>query len=208
MSVAKDLEVWTAQTLCDTGILLSLVAFLLHAGRPYFDRILARFTLRVASDLWHMAYVVARDGSLFGAALLGFLTLNLDLMADIKIGLPFVPLGTVAMASALFVKVFSNTEDINRSHLGMVGLVASAAALNVLGYVLVMEGPGPEYAASRAAFWVFMQGLRSNQNPELAMATFTLAMGLLVALGVAAFARAFHLLHRSASHGSHAKTEP
>lgn len=208
MPIAKDLEVWTAQTLCDMGILLSLVAFLLHAGRPYFDRILARFTLRVASDLWHMAYIVARDGSLFAAALLGFLTLNPDLMADIKVGLPFIPLGTVALACALFVKVFRNTEDLNRWHLRMVGLVGAGAALNVLGYVLVMEGPGSEYAASKAAFWTFLQGLRSNRNPELAMATFTVAMGLLGILGVAAFVLSFSLLRRSAPHASSAKTDP
>jgi hypothetical protein len=57
-------------------------------------------------------YVLLRDGTLFVAVLLGFWTLNLDLMADIKIGLPFVPLGTVALAAALLLKVLHNTEDV------------------------------------------------------------------------------------------------
>src|SRR6266567_9409964 len=114
MTNAKALEIWTAQTVCDIGILLSIVSFCLHIGRPYFERILTRFTLRVAADLWWVAYVILRDGTLFLALLCGLLNLNMDLMADIKIGLPFVPFGTVLLAAALVGKVFWNTEDLNR----------------------------------------------------------------------------------------------
>lgn len=64
MTTAKALEIWTAQTLCDIGILLSIVSFCLHIGRPYFERILSRFTLRVAADLWWIVYVCLRDGSI------------------------------------------------------------------------------------------------------------------------------------------------
>jgi hypothetical protein len=64
-STGKALEVWTAQTVCDLGILLSIVSFLLHIGRPYFDRILSRFSLRVAADIWWIVYIVLRDGTLF-----------------------------------------------------------------------------------------------------------------------------------------------
>ena len=78
VSAGKTLEVWTAQSVCDLGILLSLVSFLLHVGRPYFDRILGRLTLRVAADLWWLLYVVLRDGTLFLAALAGYFSLNLD----------------------------------------------------------------------------------------------------------------------------------
>ena len=47
MPNVKTLEIWTAQTLCDVGILLSIVSLLLHLGRPNFERILGRLTLRV-----------------------------------------------------------------------------------------------------------------------------------------------------------------
>ena len=208
MSVSKDLEVWTAQTLCDTGILLSVVAWLLHLGRPYFERLLSRFSLRVAGDLWWLLYVLARDGSLLGAALLGLLTLNLDLMADIKVGLPFVPFGTVTCFAALLAKVFANAEDLNRAHLRVFYLVSLAGGLNLLGYVFVMEAPGPEYALSRSAFWAFMSGLRSNQNPGLAAWTFHLAAGLLALLGIGAFVRTARLLHRRVSDGSRSSAEP
>ncbi|HEV8538656.1 MAG TPA: hypothetical protein VGR15_06995 [Bacteroidota bacterium] len=184
MSTYKALEVWTAQTLCDVGILLSIVSFLFHIARPYFDRILNRFTLRVAADFWWVAYVILRDGSLLLALTLGFLSLNLDLMADIKVGLPFVPLGTVALAGALAIKVFRNSEDVNKSFRYSTYLVALAALLNTLGFVFVMEGPGDEYAAASTSFWQTMHSWRSNANPELATFTFYVSISLLAAIVV------------------------
>lgn len=106
MSTAKALEIWTAQSLCDIGILLSILSFCLHIGRPYFERILGRFTLRVAADLWWVVYIALRDGSLFLALLFGLLNLNMDLMADIKIGLPFVPSGLSSLRVPWFGRSF------------------------------------------------------------------------------------------------------
>jgi hypothetical protein len=183
MPVAKSLEIWTAQTLCDIGILLSIISFLLHIGRPYFERILGRLTLRVAADLWWLVYVVLRDGTLFFAVLLGFFTLNLDLMADIKIGLPFVPLGTVALCVALVIKVFRNSEDLNKSFLLSTYWIILGAFLNTIGYVLIMEAPGNEYAVSKTVFWSTLHSWRSNENPELAAGTFYLSFVLLLIVG-------------------------
>jgi uncharacterized protein (UPF0333 family) len=198
MGNAKALEIWTAQTLCNVGVLLSMVSFLLHIGRPYFDRILSRLTLRVAADLWWLTYVVLRDGSLFVALVCGVFCLNLDLMADIKIGLPFVPLGTVALAGAVLVKVFRNAEDINKSFRLSLFLVALGALLNTIGYVLVMEAPGAEYAAAKTGFWQMMAALRSNQNTALAEITFYLAFAMLLALGAAAMLMAARYYGRAA----------
>ena len=182
MSNFKSLEVWTAQTICDVGILLSIISFLLHIGRPYFDRIISRFTLRVAADLWWIVYIILRDGTLFISVLFGFLNLNLDLMADVKIGLPFVPLGTVALAASLSIKIFRNTEDINKSFRISTYLVMLGAFLNTIGYVLVMEAPGNEYSIATTAFWETMRSWRSNANPELATITFYVAFALLLSI--------------------------
>lgn len=179
MTTAKALEVWTAQTLCDVGILLSIFSFLLHIGRPYFDRILGRMTLRVAADIWWLGYVVLRDGSLLLAVFFGFFCLNLDLMADIKIGLPFCPLATVALASALAMKVFRNAEDVGKDFIRCTALVAAGALLNTIGFVMVMEAPGDEYAAANSVFWQTMRACRSNANPVLATYTFWIAFSLL-----------------------------
>lgn len=193
MTNAKALEIWTAQTICDVGILLSILSFCLHVGRPYFERILSRFTLRVAADLWWVAYVILRDGSLFVALLFGLLNLNMDLMADIKIGLPFIPFGTVLLAAALVTKVFWNTEDVNRGFRVSTCLVAAGALLNTLGYVLVMECPGEEYADAKTTFWKTMESWRSNANPPLAAATFYISFSALALIAAVAFVKAVRL---------------
>ncbi len=198
MTNAKALEIWTAQTLCDIGILLSILSFCLHIGRPYFERIMSRFTLRVAADLWWVVYVALRDGSLFFALLFGILNLNMDLMADIKIGLPFVPMGTVILAAALVWKVFKNTEDLNLAFRIGTWLVAIGSLLNTLGYVLVMEAPGDEYAAAKTGFWQTMVSWRSNANPELAAVTFYACFSALAIIAGVAFVMAIRVYSRSA----------
>lgn len=198
MALAKELEVFAAQTTCDIGILLSILSFALHIGRPYFDRILGRFTLKVAADIWWEIYIILRDGSLFIAVLLGFLSLNPDLMADIKIGLPFVPLGTVALTMALMSKLFRNAEDVNRSYIRTVYWVTLGAFLNVFGYVFIMEAPGEEYASAQSAFWKLMVSLRSTQNAPLAMTTFYVAFGLMALIALVATARAIKVLKKTA----------
>lgn len=196
MSNFKSLEIWTAQTLCDIGILLSVISFLLHIGRPYFDRIISRFTLRVAADLWWIVYIVLRDGTLFFSVLLGFSNLNLDLMADVKIGLPFVPLGTVALAAALLIKIFRNTEDINKFFRISTYLVMLGAFLNTIGYVFVMEAPGDEYAIAKTTFWETMRSWRSNANPELATITFYIAIALLFSIVTIAALKAMYIYRK------------
>ena len=190
MTTAKALEIWSAQSVCDIGIFLSIVSCMLHIGRPYFERILNRLTLRVGADLWWLTYIVLRDGTLFGALIAGLFHLNLDIMADIKVGLPFVPFGTVALAAALLIKVFRNAEDINFSYRASLWLVSLGALLNTVGYVLVFEGPGDEYEAAKTAFWETMDHWRSNHNPALATVTFYIAFTLLVLLAVIAFVMA------------------
>ncbi|MDR3667336.1 MAG: hypothetical protein P4L35_10880, partial [Ignavibacteriaceae bacterium] len=130
MNNYKALEVWSAQSILDLGILFSIISALLHIGRPYFERILSRMTLRVAADLWWLAYVVLRDGLLFLAVLFIFLNTNLDLMADIKIALPFVPFGMVLLIIALLIKVFGNTEDVNKLSIFNNYLITAGALLN------------------------------------------------------------------------------
>jgi len=186
VTTLKSLEIWTGQAVCDAAIALSVVACLLHLARPYFERIRARLTLRVAADLWWLSYVVLRDGALFLSAVAGLWVLNLDLMADIKIGLPFVPLATVVTCATLLWKIFDRAGDARRAHRVGVALTTCAAALNAIGYAIVMEGPGEEYRAAGSQFWRAMIALRSNRNPDLATTTFYVSAALLIALGVIA----------------------
>jgi len=169
------------------GILFSIISALLHIGRPYFERILSRMTLRVAADMWWLIYIILRDGLLFFSVLFIFVNVNLDLMADIKVGLPFVPFGMVVLVIALVIKVFRNTEDFNKLARNNNYIIAAGAFLNFLGYLLVMEAPGDEYAASKQPFWMFMKSLRSNLNPWLSTVVFYVTYGLLIIIFAFAF---------------------
>ena len=181
MNTNKALEIWTAQTLLDLGILFSIISALLHIGRPYFERILSRMTLRVAADMWWLIYVILRDGLLFFSVLFIFFNVNLDLMADIKVGLPFVPFGMVVLVIALVIKVFRNTEDFNKLAKINNYIISFGALLIMLGYVLVMEAPGDEYSAAKEPFWMFMKSLRSNLNPSLSTVVFYITFAMLIA---------------------------
>ncbi|AFN74028.1 hypothetical protein MROS_0786 [Melioribacter roseus P3M-2] len=194
MNAYKALEIWTAQTLLDLGILFSIISAFLHIGRPYFERILSRMTLRVAADLWWLIYIILRDGLLFFSVLFIFLNVNLDLMADIKIGLPFVPFGMVVLVISLIIKVFRNTEDYNKLSKINNYIIAFGAFLNFIGYVLVMEAPGDEYPAAKQPFWQTTKSLRSNLNPELSTVVFYITFVLLILTFTAAlyyFSRQF-----------------
>lgn len=197
MPLHKSLEIWSAQTLADIGIIFSIFAFFLYIGRPYFERILSRLPLRVAADLWWIVYILLREGSLLLSFLIGFFTLNLDLMADIKIGLPFVPFGTVSLAAALFTKVFFNAEDLNKHYVRTTFWVTAAAFLNTIGYVLIMEAPGDEYAAAQNVFWQTLKSWRSNANPELSTITFYITFPLLLIITFAAVVKIFRTFSKS-----------
>ena len=196
MTTYKSLEIWTAQTILNLGILFSIISALLHIGRPYFERILSRMTLRVAADVWWLLYIIIKDGLLFISVLLIFLNMNLDLMADIKIGLPFVPLGMMLLIISLIIKVFRNTEDINKLSRINNYIISAGALLNMLGYILVMEAPGDEYAASQQSFWILMKSWRSNINPLLSTIVFYVTFAILIITFVVAlslFAKQFRV---------------
>jgi hypothetical protein len=200
MTNLKSLEIWMVQNFADAGIMFSVMSLLLHIGRSYFERILSRLTLRVAADIWWLLYVVLRDTTLFLAVLFGFFHFNLDIMADIKVGLPFVPLGTAVLAVALLLKVFYNSEDLTTAYKISTALVAIGAMLNVIGFTFVMEGPGEEYAVAKTPFWQKMMSLRSDFNPRLATITFYALMPVMTVIVVVACVKAFQLVRADVKH--------
>ncbi len=197
MPVHKSLEIWAVQTICNIGIILSILSFLLHISRPYFERLLDRLTLRVAADLWWIVYIFLRDGSLLFSFLIGFFTLNLDLMADIKIGLPFVPLSTIAMAVALVAKIFHNNENLNKQYVRITVWVMAGAVLNTIGFVFVMEAPGSEYSAAQNLFWQTLKSWRSNENPDLSTITFYISFSLIIIIMIYAVVKVFRAFNRA-----------
>jgi hypothetical protein len=198
--IVKALEVWTLQNLCDLAILAGFAVLTLVAGRAYLERLKARLTLRAASEVWEAGTDLLIDILLAAIALVALLLTNMDIMADIKIGLPFVPVAFVLMTAALVVRLYHGGSVVgSKAWVVTLALLAVACLANWFGFTFVMEGAGDEYLGlhpEAAGFWSGLEHLRSNKNPELAMATFRwtgpallLLLGWAVLMGVVRTAR-------------------
>ena len=186
--IAKALEVWSLQTIADLSVVVALLALGLALIRRYVRQTAARLTLRVSVEVWDAAWVLLTDVALAAAVLLGFLVLNPDIMADIKIAVPFLPLATVLLAVALVLRLLHGGHvPGSRTGRAALHLMGAAVLLDVVGYVLVMEAPSGEYLELHPSpFWTWVKThLRSNALPhglELAHGTFTVCFLLLVAV--------------------------
>ncbi|NOY23061.1 MAG: hypothetical protein GXO70_06090 [Acidobacteria bacterium] len=194
--IAKGLEVWTLQTLVNVSIMVGFFALGLAIAQGYFASLRERLTLRVSIELWDVILVLLTDMFLVIVVLLGFLVLNPDIMADIKIALPFVPLGTVLFAVALVIRLFYGGHRAGSPHFRLaLWLMFLASFVQAVGFSLIMEAPSTEYLALHpSSFWDFVKThLRSNASPhglELAQWTFWILFPILMAVFVWGFARA------------------
>ncbi len=191
--ITKALEVWTLQNLLNFSILLGILALGLAMVRPYLAALERRLTLRVSIEIWQVLTVLAVDLILAVVVLAGFAVLNPDIMADIKVAVPFVPLAVVLFALALYLRLFRGGHDTaSKAYKGALWAMFAANLLNLLGFTLVMEAPSGEYLAIHPSpFWTFVKThLRSNAAPhglELAQVTFYVCFPLLVLLFLLAF---------------------
>lgn len=173
--VAKALEVWTLQNLYNVTIMLGILALGVAPVQPYLDALEKKLTLRVSTELWAIFTVAVVDILLVIVVLVGFMVLNPDIMADIKIAIPFGPLATVLFAAALMLRLFhGGHEPASRPFMNALWLMFAANVVAVIGFTFVMEAPAGEYLATHPSpFWTFLKTrLRSNANLELAQWTF------------------------------------
>ena len=199
--IAKGLEVWTLQTLVNVSIMLGFFALGLAIAQGYFASLRERLTLRVSIELWDVLFVLFTDLFLVIVVLLGFLVLNPDIMADIKIAVPFVPLGTVLFAVALVIRLFygGHHPENPRFRLAL-WFMFLAGFVQAIGFSLIMEAASSEYLALHPSpFWDFVKThLRSNASPhglELAQLTFNIFFPILMAVFIWGFVRALKQLN-------------
>jgi len=189
----KCLEVWSLQTLCDMAILAGFAVLVLIVARVYLERLKDRLVLRAAREFWESLSDFVPDMLLGGIALIAILITNNDIMADIKIALPWVPLGFVLMTIALVIRLFHGGHSIgSKAWFLATALIALACLSNWFGFTFVMEGAGEEYLTphpNAAAFWNALGHMRSSENPDLSMTTFLWASpAILLTLAWAAIA--------------------
>lgn len=194
--ITKALEVWTLQNLLNFSILLGMLALALALIQPYYRSLRKQLTLRVSIELWNVFTILIVDILLAIVVLVGFTILNPDIMADIKVAVPFIPIAILLFAVALLLRLFYGGHAAGSSKFRTsLWLMFAANLVNVVGFSLIMEAPSGEYLAIHpSAFWTFVKThLRSNAAPhglEIAQVTFYVCFPILMAIFIWGFAKA------------------
>ncbi len=194
--IAKGLEIWVLQNLLDGSILMGFLALGIAMVELYHRRIEELLTLRVSTEIWRVATIVVVDLLLAMVVLVGLFVVNPDIMADIKMAVPFYPLAVVMVAGVLFLRLFhGGSRPGNPNHRRALWLLFWANLVNLVGFTFVMEAPGSEYLElhpSPAWTWIKTH-LRSNASPaglELAQWCFWIFFPMLVVVLLWAFGTA------------------
>jgi hypothetical protein len=194
--VVKALEVWGLQNLLNISIMLGILATGLALVRGYYRAMEERLSLRVSIELWQLLTVVCVDVFLAIVVLVGYVVLNPDIMADIKMAVPFYPVASVLFAVALILRLFRGGHEAGSpNHLRALYLMVAANLVNIVGFTFVAEAPSGEYLATHPSpFWDYVKThLRSNADPaglEVSQVTFYVCFPLLLAVFAGAVASA------------------
>ncbi len=201
--IAKALEVWGLQSMLDFSILLGILAAGLAIVQGYYRALEKQLTLRVSIELWRVLTVLIVDVLLVAVVVVGYLVLNPDIMADIKIAIPFNPVATILFAVALVLRLFHGGHEAgSTSYFCSLCFMFAANLVNIVGFTFVAEAPSGEYLERHPSpFWDFVKThLRSNADPcglELTQITFYICFPILMAVFVWGFVAALRQLKAS-----------
>lgn len=173
--IGKGLEVWTLQNMTDGAILLCFVALALIGGRAYLEHARRRLSLRVATELWDLTSDYLADAVLLVVVLIGLFVTNPDIMADIKIALPWVPIAFVLAGVALVLRTCHNGRAVASRSWWVALVCLGLGCLSAwFGFTFVMEAATGEYfeIGQAPAIWANLQHMRSDFNHPLALSTF------------------------------------
>ena len=90
-------SIYTENTVIVILTMLTVLALSIQIARRYFIRILRKFTLRFAADIWWLIYVLLRDASIFLVVFLGVMLFWPGIYQDFPIAVPFMPLAVEGM---------------------------------------------------------------------------------------------------------------
>lgn len=198
--IAKALEVWTLQNLLNVSIMLGILACGLSLVQGYYRALEKHLSLRVSIELWRLFTVLLVDILLAVIVIIGYLVLNPDIMADIKMAVPFYPITAILFSIALVLRLFHGGHEAgSKNFLWAVYLMFVANVINIVGFTFVAEAPSGEYLAGHPSpFWDYIKThLRSNADPsglELTQITFYVCFPILMAVFVWGFVSALRRL--------------
>lgn len=180
--ISKSLETWTIITSYNLALILLLVGAFLYLTKGFYLDSRRYYRFNVSRDNWSILMNLIKDFSLFASFGISLLLLNPDMMADVKLPLPFFPLGVVLLGIALIYKTRGDlTQNTKAQNLFSLFLIL-ALATQYLGFIFVMEAAPADWVKAGIAsdFWLSLRNLRSNLNPELTMWSFAISFPLLM----------------------------
>jgi hypothetical protein len=186
--IAKGLEVWVLQNLLNASILMGIMVSGLLLAQGYYRELNRHLNLRVSRELWNLFTVILPDVLLAMVFLVGYVVLNPDIMADIKMAVPFYPAATLLFTTALILRLFKGGHEVDsRTFDWALRLTLAGNALNILGFSFVAEAASDEYLTRHASpFWTYLKThLRSNADPfglENSQVTFFICFPILLML--------------------------
>jgi len=192
-------SIWLETTIAVAMVFVTAMAFSLQIARGYFLRTLEKFTLRLGADIWWLTYVLARDGLMFMAFVMGLMVYFPGTFQDYPMAVPFMPVSVVLFGAALVTKLYFDADENKNVFRAVTGLVFGGTALWIFGTVFVTESPLqlatlPSGVSSGSGFWYTLSSTFSSQsNVDLAMTTFNVCFAALGVIGL--FGLAHPLLH-------------
>ncbi|MBX5465566.1 MAG: hypothetical protein IRZ26_08440 [Clostridia bacterium] len=154
---------WLVQTLIAAMPALWALALILQLARPYMLRMLRKFTLRFAADVWWMLYVLSRDLVLVLTFAVSVVCFFPDLVRGADLPLTG-SLAAVLLFGALAVKLTRDADDDLRAYRWVSGLVLAGAVLFFVPQALGVEGGDQAYLAPVNSWLV------TSSNPGVALA--------------------------------------
>ena len=144
--ITKALEIWTLQNLLNISIMFGLLALGLSVCQSYYKSLENYLTLRVSIEIWNVVTTLLVDVLLIIVVLVGYLVLNPDIMADIKMAIPFVPIATILFSISLFLRLFNGGHQVsNPKFFRSLWYMLAANIINIIGFTFVMEAPSSAY---------------------------------------------------------------
>ncbi len=171
--------------------LLAILALSMQLARGYFLRILRKFTLRLAADVWWLVAILLRDAGIFLVLFLGITLFWPGTFQDYAVAMPFQPLGIDFFTFALVLLLLKDTHEDAKANALLTVFIAIGTALILFGTIFVTYNPAqitgisvPTVSTSPSNFWGFMYTYFDSLNsPTIAIYSFYITLIILAAAG-------------------------
>ena len=187
-------SVFTEELVSTLATILAVLAFAMQVSRGYFLRVLRKFTLRLAADVWWLVFALLRDASIFLVLFLGVTLFWPGTYQDYVIGMPFSLLGVDFFAAALVLILYKDTNEDQKANTILTGLITTGMVLLVFSFIFITQSPlqltgikVPTVSSGTGNPWGFLYTyFNSINSPTISIYSFYVCVVLLAIAGALA----------------------